>query len=47
MTEKDKDILRNLAAQLAEIVALPVQEEKRAPSRRLNARKPVRPTREV
>ncbi len=41
--KKDRDILRGLAAQVAEIAALPVQEEKRALWRSLNARKPGRP----
>jgi hypothetical protein len=40
---KDRDILRGLAARVAEIAALPVQEETRRLWRRLNALKPVRP----
>lgn len=40
---KDALILRELAAQVAEIAALPVQEEKRALWRRLNALDPARP----
>lgn len=35
--------IRDLAARVAEIAALPAQEEKRALWRRLNARKPARP----
>jgi len=41
--EHDLSILRELAAQVAEIAALPVQEEKRALWRKLNALKPDRP----
>jgi len=40
---KDKDILRNLAGQVAEIAALPIQEEKRDQWRKLNSLKPERP----
>jgi len=40
---KDRDIIRKLAGQIAEIAALPVQEEKREMWRRLNAKKPQRP----
>ncbi|MCE9616063.1 MAG: hypothetical protein K8T26_17465 [Lentisphaerae bacterium] len=40
---KDVSVLRRLAAEVAEIAALPVQEEKRALWRALNARKPARP----
>ncbi len=40
---KDRAIVRELAARLAEIAALPVQNEKRAMWRKLNALKPVRP----
>ncbi|MCL1887959.1 MAG: hypothetical protein FWF96_03700 [Kiritimatiellaeota bacterium] len=40
---RDKDILRGLAAEVARIAALPVQEEKRALWRRLNGLKPCRP----
>ncbi len=39
----DRTILRGLAAQLAEIAALPVQEEKRRLWRKLNALQPERP----
>ena len=39
----DISILRKLAKCVAEIAALPVQEEKRALWRKLNARKPARP----
>ncbi len=39
----DKTILQQLAAQVAEIAALPVQEEKRELWRRLNALQPERP----
>ncbi|MDX9974451.1 MAG: hypothetical protein RBU21_15810 [FCB group bacterium] len=39
----DVAIIRGLAAQVGEIAALPVQEEKRALWRRLNARDPARP----
>jgi len=41
--KKDKAIIRELAAQTAEIAALPAQEEKRKLWRRLNALEPVRP----
>jgi len=40
---RDKDILRGLAAEVAKIAALPIQEEKRRLWRRLNSLKPVRP----
>ncbi|MFH1571632.1 MAG: hypothetical protein ABIL09_26825 [Gemmatimonadota bacterium] len=43
VTQKDKSIIRELAAQTAEIAALPVQEEKRRLWRRLNALEPERP----
>ena len=43
LNTKDISILRELSAHVADIAALPVQEEKRALWRRLNARKPVRP----
>jgi len=43
LIKKDLDVVRGLAARVAEIAALPVQEEKRALWRKLNARKPVRP----
>jgi hypothetical protein len=36
-------MIRELASRVAEIAALPVQEETRALWRRLNARDPVRP----
>ena len=39
----DKHIIRQLAGEVAEIAALPVQEEKRALWRRLNGLQPVRP----
>jgi len=39
----DLKVLRELAAQIAQIAALPVQEEKRQLWRRLNALEPVRP----
>ncbi len=39
----DTTIIRELAARVAEIAALPVQEEKRALWRKLNALKPARP----
>lgn len=42
-TSHDKTILQNLAAQVAEIAALPVQEEKRELWRKLNALQPERP----
>jgi len=40
---EDAGIIRNLAARVAEIAALPVQEEKRALWRRLNGLDPARP----
>ena len=43
VTKNDAAVLRGLAARVAEIAALPVQEEKRALWRKLNARKPGRP----
>lgn len=43
LNTKDISILRELSAHVADIAALPVQEEKRALWRRLNARQPVRP----
>jgi len=43
MTQSDIKIIRDLAARVAEIAALPVQEEKRRLWRALNARKPLRP----
>ena len=41
--KNDVAVLRELAAQVAQIAALPVQEEKRGLWRKLNARNPVRP----
>lgn len=43
LIQADVDILRALAAQVAEIAALPVQAEKRRLWRQLNARNPTRP----
>jgi hypothetical protein len=43
LKKKDVTIIRELAARVAEIAALPVQEEKRLLWRKLNALKPVRP----
>ena len=43
MTEKDADIIRELAGRVSEIAALPVQDEKRALWRKLNAKQPERP----
>jgi hypothetical protein len=43
LTKKDIAIIRELAAQVGEIAALPVQEEKRRLHRKLNALKPERP----
>ena len=43
MNKQDKGIIRELAARVAEIGALPVQDEKRALWRKLNAKKPARP----
>ena len=43
LNKKDNAIIRKLAASVAEIAALPVQEEKRALWRELNALKPARP----
>lgn len=43
LSKKDAGIVRELAARVAEIAALPVQEEKRALWRKLNARRPARP----
>jgi hypothetical protein len=42
-SQQDKTIIRSLAAEVAEIAALPVQEEKRSMWRKLNGLKPVRP----
>ena len=41
--KNDAEIIRDLAARVAEIAALPVQEEKRRLWRKLNALKPERP----
>ena len=41
--KKDVTSIRELAVRVAEIAALPVQEEKRTLWRKLNARKPERP----
>jgi hypothetical protein len=43
INDHDKTIIRRLAAEVAEIAALPVQEERRALWRRLNALEPARP----
>lgn len=43
LNSKDVEIVRELAVRVAEVAALPVQEEKRALWRRLNALKPARP----
>ena len=43
LNNEDVGILRELGAEVAEIAALPVQDEKRGLWRRLNARDPVRP----
>ncbi len=43
LNKKDAAIVRELAARVAEIAALPVQGEKRALWRKLNALKPARP----
>ncbi|MFC1601645.1 hypothetical protein ACFL34_04780 [Candidatus Sumerlaeota bacterium] len=43
LNRQDVAIIRELAARVAEIAALPVQEEKRALWRRLNALEPARP----
>ena len=43
LNKNDITIIRDLAARMAEIAALPVQEEKRALWRQLNALKPARP----
>ena len=42
LDQKDREIIRSLAAEVAEIAALPVQEEKRSLWRKLNALKPAR-----
>ena len=43
LATKDVAIVRELAVRVAEVAALPVQEEKRKLWRKLNARKPARP----
>ncbi|MCL5271507.1 MAG: hypothetical protein M1457_13360 [bacterium] len=43
LNKNDRAIVRELAARVAEIAALPVQEEKREMWRQLNARRPARP----
>jgi hypothetical protein len=43
INKQDVAIIRQLATRVAEIAALPAQEEKRALWRKLNARKPARP----
>ena len=43
LTAKDKEIIRRLSAEVAEIAALPAQEEKRRLWRKLNGLKPARP----
>jgi hypothetical protein len=43
ITDQDRQIVRELAGQVAEIAALPVQEETRELWRKLNARRPERP----
>lgn len=43
VSAQDKAVIRELAAQLAEIPALPLQEEKRRLWCRLNALQPERP----
>lgn len=42
-SSRDRDIIRQLAAETAEIAAMPVQEEKRRLWRKLNALRPERP----
>lgn len=42
-SERDLATVRELASRVAEIAALPVQEEKKAMWRKLNALEPVRP----
>ena len=42
MNKKDVSVVRELAGRVAEIAAMPLQEEKRELWRRLNARQPVR-----
>jgi len=43
MNKNDVKVLRELAARVAEIAALPIQEEKKILWRRLNGLKPIRP----
>lgn len=43
VSPNDADVIHGLAGQVAELAALPVQEEKRALWRKLNALEPVRP----
>ncbi|MFZ4396531.1 MAG: hypothetical protein ACOYOU_12990 [Kiritimatiellia bacterium] len=43
LTNKDQEILRRLAGEVAAIAALPVQQKTQSLWRQLNARKPVRP----
>ena len=43
LNRNDVTIIRELAGQVAAIAALPVQEERRALWRKLNARRPARP----
>ena len=43
LNRQDVVVIRGLAAEVAKIAALPVQDEKRALWRQLNARKPARP----
>jgi hypothetical protein len=43
LNQQDVKVVRDLAAQVAQIAALPVQEEKRSLWRRLNALRPARP----
>jgi len=43
LNKNDVGVLRRLAAEVAQVAALPVHEEKKALWRKLNARKPARP----
>ena len=43
MVKKDRQILRELAMQVAEIAALPIQKERKAMWQRLNRLQPVKP----
>jgi hypothetical protein len=43
LSVRDKDIIHRLASEVAQIAALPIQEQKRDLWRRLNSRKPLRP----